>query len=229
MNKKKRKIKTKKEKRAFILELILGLLLAPIVGGMIFLSPVIFLLIDQYILVPNEAISVSVVKDIEQYEEDRLDVGNAANNMPSLESLSDYTNLQYAHKERIDSFAIGFVSDGLSLFASYDEGMYETKKEEVLTSYTFLEEPIQDLSGDYVMPVTEFTYKGYDMSIVPDEEYLDFRVCKSFMLVGYNDELHTVSYMYFYDSDLDYIAAEEDDPLEEMIVFVEDYFYWYDM
>lgn len=229
MNRTKRKTRTKKTKKSvIILEIIIALLLTPIVLGSPYLIIAGLLAIDVFVLVPMESISTEIVQDIEQYEKDRLDLKNAAKYMPSLDSLSDYNNLKYAHKERVYSFFMGFVSDGLSLFLSYDETIYEGKREEVLSSYTFLEEPIKD-GDDYEIPVTEFEYKGYDMRVVPDEEYVDYAACKSFTLVGCNDDLNAIVYMYFYDFDIDYIAAEGEDPVEEMTTLIEDAFYWYDM
>lgn len=165
-----------------------------------------------------------VSTDITQYEQDCLTYQNASLFMPTLESLTDYTDISYSHKTMVYSSFMGFASDGLALFVQYDESVYGVKKTELLNSYTFLEEPVFD--GDYELPVTEFFYKNYQMKVVPDENYIDYSACKSFALIGFDDVNKRIVYCYHYSFDLDFIAELGEDLELEMHKFMNNVFYF---
>ena len=150
----------------------------------------------------------------------------ALNFMPPLNTLKDYTDLFYSHKTIVYSNFMGFVSDGWALFVQYDESVYEIKKVELLNSNTFLDAPVISSSGNYEIPVTEFYYKNYHMKIIPDENYIDFCACKSFALIGFDDESTSIVYCYQYDFDLDLIAVPGDDLEAEMCEFMDTVFEW---
>ena len=166
--------------------------------------------------------------DISKYEEDCVTYNNAKNMMPPLDSLTDYTAIEYSHKTYVYSYFMSFLSNGLALFVQYDESVYNEKKAEVLNSYDFLEEPIFH-SGGYQLPLTEFTYGNYRMKIVPDENYSASFACKSFMLIGFDDINNRIVYCYHYDFDIDYISLIDDDPEKTMQIFMDNRFYWIDI
>ena len=64
------------------------------------------------------------------------------------------------------------------------------------------------------------------MKVVPDEDYIDYSACKSFLLLGFNDEECKIAYLYYYDFDIDYIAEVGDDLEEEMRELVDIAFSW---
>jgi hypothetical protein len=192
---------------------IILLVIAILIGGFL------FLLVGTY-----ERVS----RDISHYDEDILEISNAANFMPDLDSLSGYTEIEYTYKVKCYSTFVGFCSDGFALFVTYDDDQYETAKQEALSTYTFLEEPVLRSQDTYELPITEFSYRGYTMKVVPDEDYIDFCACKSFMLLGFNDEEHKIAYLYFYDFDIDYIAEVGEDPEAEMRELVDTAFEWVD-
>ena len=170
-----------------------------------------------------------VETDIDKYESICNEVENASVLMPDLDEIGDYNEVKFTYKIYCYSFFIGFVSDGIGLWAQYDESDYEEEKERVLSSYEFLEEPIIDSRGLYELPVTEFAYKGYDTKIVPDEDYIDFGACKSFLMIGFNDNEYAICYLYYYDIDIDYLYDEETDdytPEERMVDLVDTAFEW---
>lgn len=167
-----------------------------------------------------------VYTNINRYEQDLKVIGNAVNFMPALDTLSGYANIEYTYRVRCYSKLVGFYSDAYALFVTYDDAQYEEKKQTALESYEFLQEPVMRSSDTYELPVTEFTYQDYTMKVVPDEEYIDFCACKSFMLLGFNDEKHTIAYLYYYDFDIDFIAEEGEDLEEEMRDFVDIAFAW---
>lgn len=162
--------------------------------------------------------------DISRYNEDISEIGNAVKFMPDLDTLTDYKDIEYTYK--IGNKSI-FVSNGYALFVTYDAEQYKTKKDEVMSNYTFVQNPILGLGNtEYTIPVAEFRYNGYDMKVVPDEEYVVYQACKSFMILGFNDEECKIVYLYHYDDDLDYIAKAGEDLKNEMIEFMDDVFAW---
>ncbi len=198
-------------KKALKIILIIVSITAIIFGGFI------VLLVGSYECVKT---------DINQYSDDIKQIANAAGFMPDLETLTGYTDIEYTHKFHCYSMFMGFCSDGFALFVTYDEDQYETFKNEAISSHTFLEEPVLEARGTYELPVTEFEYNGYTLKVVPDEEYIDFCACKSFMLLGFNDEECKIAYLYYYDFDIDYIAEVGDDLEKEMRELVDTAFSW---
>lgn len=170
--------------------------------------------------------SVRVKTNIQNYEKDLEGIGNAAQFMPELDTLGNYTDIEYRYQITITSRLVGFISDGYALFVTYDKGEYKQQKDRILSGYSFLEKPVAPFTDDLELPVTEFDYKGYHIKIVPDEEYIDYCACKSFMMIGFDDASSTIVYMYYYDFDLDYIAEVGDDYEEEMREFVDNAFSW---
>jgi len=191
--------------------LIIVLIIALLIGGFM------FLLAGSY---------SRVKRDINSYSTDVEKVCNAAKLMPDLESLGSYTDIEYRYKIKCYSTLVGFYSDGLALFVTYDKDQYETFKNQAISNYTFLQAPVYDSRGYYELPVTEFNYKGYTMKVVPDEEYIGFCACKSFMLLGFNDEANTIAFLYYHDIDIDYIAEAGENLEEEMCKLVDSAFSW---
>ena len=191
--------------------LITLLVIALLVGS------ILFLLVGSY---------ARVYRDIDQYEQDLAETANAAHFMPELDTLGGYTEVKYTYTVKCYSTLAGFYSDALALFVTYDETQYDKEKEEVLSKYTFLEAPVMRSSDTYTLPVTEFEYRGCSFKVVPDEEYIDYSACKSFMLIGFNDESSRIVYMYYYDFDIDYIASAGDDLEEKMCDLIDTAFTW---
>ena len=162
----------------------------------------------------------TVSTDISKYREDIDSIGNAAEFMPDIEALADYIYISYSKKTKVDSRFMGFIGNGLALFVQYDESVYESKKAEVLNSYTFPEASLFDNQGD--IPLTEFIYEGYRMNVIFDGNY----GCKSFAIVGFDDENRGIVYCYYYNIDLDYIAKQGDDLNEKMHEFMSISFEW---
>lgn len=169
-----------------------------------------------------------VKTNIDQYEKDLQEIVNAAQYMPELDSLHGYTDIEYTYKTRCYSTLAGFYSDAFALFVTYDQNQYIKEKETILSEYTFLDEPVMRYVDTYELPVTEFEYKGYHFKIVPDQEYIDFCACKSFMMIGFNDDTSRIVYMYYYDFDIDYIAEVGENLEEEMCELINTAFAWVD-
>ena len=164
--------------------------------------------------------------DLTQYEQDIQKIGNASVFMPDLESLGSYTDINYSYKVKCYSPLARFYSDGFALFVTYEDAQYQAYKAKVLTDYAFLQEPVKRSQDTYELPVTEFSYKNYHIKIVPDEEYVDFCACKSFLMIGFNDDDSRIVYLYYYDFDIDYIAIEGEDTEKRMCALIDSAFEW---
>ncbi len=170
-------------------------------------------------------INNKVSTDISRYEIDCQSAGNADVYMPKINSLGNYLDIKYTYKVTCYSWFMNFCSDGLALFVKYDQETYENEKLRINGSYEFLKNPIGD-SDYFELPVTEFEYKGYLMKVVPDQEYIDYCACKSFLLIGFSDEKCAMAFLYFYDADIDYISERGEDPNAEMQRVVDGAFSW---
>ena len=173
-------------------------------------------------LLTGEPHVADVCTDVARYEGDCAVVGNALGLMPRLTELGEYQTVQYTRKETQYLF---FTSQGMGLYVDYAPAEYAAQKEQLLGTLPFLDGPIRGAQG-YTLLDSDFLYRGYRMKAVPDEEYRDFCASKSFMLVGFHDEAHSIAYLYFYDMDLDYIAEPGEDPAEAMRRRIDEFFLW---
>ena len=131
--------------------------------------------------------------------------------------FASYESVKYDHDKKILLF---FFTDTMTVKVKYDD-FYIAKKNEVEQTYKFLTEPVESdmLEGHYLIPVTEFEYKGFHMRVADGGDYPH-----KFGIVGYNDDTKEIVYLWFYDTDFDYIASPEQDKEQAMIEFVENNF-----
>ena len=99
------------------------------------------------------------------------------------------------------------------------------KKAEILNSYTFLTAPIIE-DDTFIIPTATFSYNRYTLKIVRDNSYSKDIACKSFALIGFDDQNKSIVYCYHYDFDLDYIAERDRDPKAAMCEFMDRVFEW---
>ena len=211
----KEKFKKMNDKRLNILSL-------PLLGILLLVILLIVGTIGYDVLCLKDSSKVTyLITDVSEYDKECNKVKNASKMMPKLEELSDYQELKFSSQENLYSTFLGFYSNGVSLFVSYNLN-YDVKKEE-LDKYCYLESPIY--SDNYaIIPLTTFEYNGYVYRIILDEE---FNSCKSFMLIGYNDFEKEIVYHHYYNIDIDYICEIYDDYNEEMKNFMEECFYYF--
>ncbi len=139
----------------------------------------------------------SVKSNTDSYDDYVVAVG-AGDYMPKLNSLGKYIKVatNYSHHTVFNS------SDCVELFVAYSKDDYEKKKEALSEQYTFLKEAVPDESGDgWLMPMISAVYSGYTLKVVDnraDDKAYGFP--KHFGMVGYNDEMNAVCYL-FYSSD----------------------------
>ena len=159
--------------------------------------------------------------DIDNYEKDISKNIYVNNNMPKLDSLGEYVSVQYRFKER----SYYYSSYGYALFVKYDDETYQSKKSELLMRDDFLSDPVIDDEGNYIFPVTEFGYNGYDLKIIPGEEYAH-NSCKAFNMLGFCDEHSTIAYLCYFNYSLAYIGHKHSSPRHAMLDFMDECFYW---
>ena len=170
--------------------------------------------------------------DFNKYEEYREKVVYANECLPTVNDLLQYEAVQFAYRKTSYFAMLGFQSEGISLFLDYNQENYDLEKEYIENKFTFIEEPVGG-APYYQFPVISFTYKDYDFRIAPkaytDEEGKVSYLCKSFTMIGYNETLRSVAYLYFYDFDLDYLSEKSDsqeDINKRMPKLIEESFYW---
>ena len=175
--------------------------------------------------------------DISYYEKYRQKTGEANKYLPSLEEIDSYNPNKklFSYQEKTEFI---FTSYGISLFVDYKEEAYQTIVNNYETDNSFLtdEEIEEHLNSSYCdFPVKEFDYKNYHFKIEA-RYYLssNYKSCKSFMFVGFDDESTNIAYLYFYDFDIDYTyEPKENDTIQDrenaMKKMINDYFYWRDL
>ena len=170
--------------------------------------------------------------DINKYDYYREKIKYAEKMLPSLDEVGNPFNIEFAYRCVVYDRFLGFVSDGISLFLDYEENDYDSEKETILNSYTFLDSPKKDSTGYWVFPVSSFGYSGYSFRIVPNYPYWnnsDEYSCKSFTMIGFDEENNSTAYLYFYDFDYDYLEygnATEEEKNKCMPRLIETAFYW---
>ena len=176
----------------------------------------------------------TIDKNFNHYEQRKNNTKNANTMIPDLSEVEEYSEVRFAYQHTKESLILDFDSYSVSVFLSYGDN-YQSAKESTDDRY----ESLYLDREFYSFMFYEFEYKGYYLRIVPDRYYNNkngdgFPTVKSFMLVGFNDSKKTISYMYFYDFDLDVISdkgtndgASEALKQREMRNFLKTYFYWY--
>ncbi|MGM9972981.1 MAG: hypothetical protein ACI33K_02925 [Clostridiaceae bacterium] len=159
--------------------------------------------------------------DIKQY----LNSGNiidkpAKEFMPSIENLPKYKAISYNFNSNSKIF---LKSEAITLVVQYDGETYEKEKERLTKAYKFLEEKAASDPEEirYYVPEHEFSISNFDFKVADNNHNYKADYPKSFGMVGTSDMKRSIAYLYFYDSDLDSI---EDDTEEPMASFVKEYF-----
>lgn len=177
--------------------------------------------------------------DFKKYEEYRAKIGSAYGTaeglLPPISELGEYERVQFAYKQFTYLFFLDFKSEGISLFLDYSQENYALAKSYVEETYTFIDDEYVEAHHHYQFPVASFEYKEYSFRIAPTphtnsstEEI--YYMCKSFVMIGYNESINSVAYLYFYDFDLDYLYDEDDKSAGDinavMPELIKKSFYW---
>lgn len=138
--------------------------------------------------------------------------------MPKIEELPESNTIEYRYTN--NSIIIS-QSDSIALVVSYDDSTYE--KEKLNGQYTYLDKPVYDYDIDsFLIPENEFKVNSYTFRVASGNDSYTADYPKSFGMVGTSDEKKSIAYLYFYDSDLDYISKK--DNRTSMLEFVKEHF-----
>lgn len=151
--------------------------------------------------------------DFSNYEMYRSELHYAEDFLPPQSELMSADNLHFAYQE--NSMAI-FISKTIAVTVQYSPAEYEVAKQNIAAEYVFLDAPIPYHSeGAYELD-NAFSYRGYDFQVVP---YLD---CRYFGMIGINDDTYSIAYLYYSDTDRDFIADAGQDLDQAMCSLIDD-------
>lgn len=141
--------------------------------------------------------------------------------MPVLPDLPEYINIDYKYTHKT---MLLFESDSIALIVKYDDKTYKSEKDKLSEKYTFLDKkvPSNYEENKYCIPENEFLINSYVFKIVGGTDKNNKQFPKYFGMIGTSDDKKSIAYMYFYDSDLDYIGEKGE--LAPMANFVKEYF-----
>ncbi len=131
-----------------------------------------------------------VYNDMDDYEYYVDSIPGAGEYMPTLDDLPTYSESTV--------FFVESSGKSLNLIIKYSMDDYEDAKNNFLSAYEFLKEPL--VGNDYyIIPEVEVTYNDYVIKVVDDD---NFEYPEAFGLLGYSDVNYTISFMFFYDESL---------------------------
>lgn len=143
--------------------------------------------------------------------------------MPDIQDLPKHEDIEYRYTHKSILF---FSSDSVALVVSYDDSTFESEKEKIDKQYTFLDKEINtdyDITK-YNIPEFEFEVNSYAFRVIDKEGTSNTEYPKSFGMIGISEKKKSIAYLYFYDSDLDYIGdGNEKNPMSN---FVKEYFHY---
>ena len=180
----------------------------------IFIVPFFLLLI-----IFSELIPPTIDTDISNYENYRQELAYAEDFLPDLIALDNASSIEFAYQITDDVFS---VPRTVAVITYYTEEAYAAEVAFFEASYDFLDEPIVDTDGDYLLD-DAFSYRGFDFrSVATSPNKSD--ACSYFGLFAANDEQNCIVWLYYDDIDRDYIATPDEDLDANMIGIVEEYF-----
>ena len=136
------------------------------------------------------------------------DMGTDFSNFPEYNEF-DEQNVRFVGK--VD--AGFFFYQSITAIVKYDSlEQYEADYNAYIESHQFLEEPVIDFDGDYLIAAPAFHYEGIFFKVVTsgEEDYFP----KKIYMIGIDRESSTLYYLYLNDHDLDYIAESDAQDLE---------------
>lgn len=136
--------------------------------------------------------------NIERY----INLTEENNFLPKLDELGEYEDyyFKYYHKNNLFIFS----SDAYTLKVSYDAENYEKEKERLEQKYVYRTEPWRNWGGEKAKEA-QFQIDTFDMKILSELEYDQLHYPKRLAFVGTSDKNQEIAYVYYYDSELDYI------------------------
>ena len=106
-----------------------------------------------------------------------------------------------------------FFYQSITAIVEYDSlELCEADYKAYIDSHQFLEEPVIDFDGDYLIAAPEFHYEGIFFKVVTEGKEDVFP--KQIYMIGIDRENSTLYYLYLNDHDLDYMSDSDAQDLE---------------
>ncbi|MDV3427316.1 MAG: hypothetical protein LIR50_09600 [Bacillota bacterium] len=159
--------------------------------------------------------------NIENYLNSGTSIDSKAKDiMPSLDDLPKNQSIayKYTHKSFI------FESDSVALIVNYDDETFKSEKDKLTKKYTYLDKNVISSFDEskYYIPEYEFSINSYTFNVIAEDGKHNMQYPHSFGMIGTSDKKKSIAYLYFYDTDLDYIG--EKNVKHPMADFVKEYF-----
>jgi hypothetical protein len=137
-----------------------------------------------------------------------------------LPSQNEFSNTKAVHFSYQKNFMLMFISKTVAVTVQYTPEEYLDAKESITERYDFLDAPLLYHRDNNYELDNAFTHKGYDFCVV------SYDGCRYFGMVGTNDDTCSIAYLYYSDTDLDYIAQADEDLDQKMRALIDDEFCW---
>ena len=122
--------------------------------------------------------------------------------LPALDELGNPLAVTCQCQQTSQAF---FIWTAYTLTASYGEEDYQTQKEYFQNKYNF-ETTLPRFAEETVAKEPNFSLDGFEFSVLDFEKYsLDYP--KKMVFVGFCDRTKEIVFVYFLDTDLDYIEG----------------------
>lgn len=137
------------------------------------------------------------------------DMGTDFSNFPMYNEFNEQ-NVRFVGKVSVGFF----FYQSITAIVKYDNlELCEADYKAYINEHQFLEEPVIDRGGYYLIAAPEFHYEGIFFKVVTEGEKDYFP--KTIYMIGIDRENSTLYYLYLDDHDLDYIADSEAQDLED--------------
>lgn len=145
---------------------------------------------------------------------DEIEKGHCIFSDDFLSYVCEYEDAYYQlHHENIAVFS----SDASVLILNFSPENYQNEKDRIEKDYIFLNTPVADESGDYLISENIFSIDDWNFRVCRSDGWTTFSYPDYFRMVGYNEAENKIAYLDFDDSDLDVIN-------EPMADFISSYF-----
>lgn len=124
--------------------------------------------------------------------------------MPELETLGNLTDTDFLYRYKTN---VIYDLTVYRLTVSYDEEDYEKEKALLDSRYAFYDSPISESEAKNHALAVDFEYRGYSFRTVRDDSAATLFYPRQMFFVGTNDKKKTIAYIYYEDSELDYLTS----------------------
>ena len=163
---------------------------------------IVLTILMMILLIYKFFFSATVINNINEYDERKDSFTHAENVMPDLKLLPKYENIHYQYR-KINYFP--FYAETMLLIVTYDEETYKNELEKI-DRMAFLQNPINNNKGDYLIPKHEFVINNYSFKVLNGDNYY---YPKTIGLIATSDKNNNIAYLYFEDADIDIITNME--------------------